>query len=213
MIESHWQAMGEFDKEHRVKLIVDEWGPWYRPGSEATPGDILEQTPTLRDAVFSGMTLDILNRHADKVSMGNCSQLINCLNSIYLAHEDRFVVTPVGHVFDLYSGHQGGELVRSVFSTPDVQYDRDGKPATFWGLAGSASLRDKNLLLTVVNPHTTQARETHIALRDAAAASAMARTISSTDIHAHNSFAHPDKVTPLRDEAASQAYLNETGRR
>jgi alpha-N-arabinofuranosidase len=67
-----------------------------RPGSEATPGNILEQTPTLRDAVFSGMTLDIFNRHAGKLHMANCAQLINCLNSLYLAHEDRFVVTPVG---------------------------------------------------------------------------------------------------------------------
>jgi len=71
LIEGHWQVMGEFDRERRIKLIVDEWGPWYQPGSEATPGDILEQTPTLRDAVFSGMTLDIFNRHAGKVVMAN----------------------------------------------------------------------------------------------------------------------------------------------
>ena len=37
MIENHWRIMGEWDTEHRVKLIVDEWGPWYRSGSEATP--------------------------------------------------------------------------------------------------------------------------------------------------------------------------------
>src|SRR5215472_3786306 len=36
LIERHWQLMGQTDKEHRVKLVVDEWGPWYRPGSEVT---------------------------------------------------------------------------------------------------------------------------------------------------------------------------------
>jgi alpha-L-arabinofuranosidase len=80
LIEGHWQVMSE-DPEHSVKLVVDEWGPWYKPGSEATPGDQLEQMPTLRDAVFSGMTLDIFNRHPEKVAMANCAQLINCLNS------------------------------------------------------------------------------------------------------------------------------------
>ena len=30
--------------------------------------------------------------------MANCAQLINCLNSLYLAHEDKFCVTPVGHI-------------------------------------------------------------------------------------------------------------------
>ena len=27
LIEGHWQAMGEFDLTHQVKLVVDEWGP------------------------------------------------------------------------------------------------------------------------------------------------------------------------------------------
>jgi len=200
MIESHWQAMGEFDKDRHVKLVVDEWGPWYRPGSELTPGDLLEQTPTQRDAVFSGITLDILNRHASQVAMGNCAQLINCLNSLYLAHEDRFVITPVGHVFDLYSGHQGGELVRSVFSAPEVQYDRDGKPATFFGLNGSASIRGKDLLLTVVNPDTKQARETTISLAGASAASATARVLATSHLHACNTFANREAVVPRSAE-------------
>ena len=113
--------MGEIDKDHQVKLIVDEWGPWYRPGTEATPGNILEQMPTLRDAVFSGMTLDIFNRNPEKVAMANCAQLINCLNSSYLAHEDRFVVTPVGHVFAMYAPHQGGQSIGAVFSAPSLQ--------------------------------------------------------------------------------------------
>ena len=141
LIEKHWQVMGQTDREHRVKLVVDEWGPWYRPGTEATPGDMLEQMPTLRDAVFSGMTLDIFNRHPEKVTMAACAQLVNCLNSLYLAHEDRFVVTPVGHVFDLYADHQGGQSLRTIFSAPQVKYDRDGSETTFWGLQGSASLK------------------------------------------------------------------------
>src|SRR5712664_3121630 len=198
LILGHWQVMSEFDHEHRVKLVVDEWGPWYRPGSEATPGDILEQTPTLRDAVFSGMTLDIFNRHAGKLHMANCAQLINCLNSLYLAHEDRFVITPVGHVFDMYAGHQGGESRRTIFSAPSVQYDRDGKPATFWGLQGSASLRGKDLLVTVVNPHTTQAREAEITIRGGSASSAMATTLSHADIRARNTFDNREAVIPQK---------------
>src|SRR5207302_9699009 len=130
--------MEEFDRDHRIKLIVDEWGPWYKPGSQATPGNILEQIPTLRDAVFSAMTLDIFNRHPEKVAMANCAQLINCLNSLYLAHEDKFVVTPVGQVFQMYAGHQGGQAVPTEFSAPATHYERDGKPATFSPLRGSA---------------------------------------------------------------------------
>ncbi|HXM95462.1 MAG TPA: alpha-L-arabinofuranosidase C-terminal domain-containing protein [Candidatus Dormibacteraeota bacterium] len=196
LITGHWQILGEFDHEHRVKLIVDEWGPWYRPGSEATPGNLLEQIPTLRDAVFSGMTLDIFNGHSDKVAMANCAQLINCLNNLYLAHEDKFVITPVGHVFELYASHQGGNALRSIFSAPTLHYDRDGKPASFWGLHGSASVRDKNLTITAVNPSTNESRLAEIALRGASVKGATISLISDSDIHAHNTFEQRNVVVP-----------------
>jgi alpha-N-arabinofuranosidase len=196
LINGHWQVMGEVDHAHSVKLVVDEWGPWYRPGSEATPGDQLEQIPTLRDALFSGMTLDIFNRHAEKVAMANCAQLINCLNSLYLAHEDKFCVTPVGHVFGMYAAHQGGQALRTVFSAPSITYSRDDKPASFWGLNGSASLHDKELVLTVVNPHVTEATETEIGVRAGRISSAVAVTLTHSDIHAHNSFDQSNAVRP-----------------
>jgi alpha-N-arabinofuranosidase len=161
-----------------------------------TRGDILEQTPTLRDAVFSGMTLDIFNQHPEKVAMANCAQLINCLNSLYLAHEDKFCVTPVGHVFDMYAAHQGGQSLRTVFSAPSVHYQRDANPASFAGLKGSASLHDKVLVLTAVNPHVSEACETEIGIPGAIIKSASATTLTAFDIHAHNSFEQRDVIVP-----------------
>jgi len=196
LVTGHWQVMGEFDHQRHIKLVVDEWGPWYRPGSEATPGDQLEQMPTLRDAVFSGMTLDIFNRHPEKIAMANCAQLINCLNSLYLAHEDKFVITPVGRVFELYASHQGGQALRTIFSAPNVHYDRDAQPASFWGLRGSASVRDKQLTITAVNPSTTESRSAEIILRGAGAKEASMSLLSNADIHARNTFEQPQTVVP-----------------
>jgi alpha-N-arabinofuranosidase len=196
LINGHWQVMAEFDPEHHIKLAVDEWGPWYRPGSELTPGDQLEQLPTLRDAVFSGMTLDTFNRHPGKVAMGCCAQLINCLNSLYLAHENRFCVTPVGHVFAMYADHQGGQSLRTDFSAPDIHYDRDGQPASFWGLQGSASLHGKEVVLTAVNPSVKDARAAEIAIRGARVRSAIATVLTSSDIHARNTFEQREALAP-----------------
>jgi len=196
LITGHWQVMSEFDRDHHVKLVVDEWGPWYRPGSEMTPGDILEQTPTLRDAVFSAMTLDIFDHHPEKIAMANCAQLINCLNSLYLAHGDKFCVTPVGHVFDMYAAHQGGQSLRTIFSAPGVHYERDGKPASLAGLRGSASLHDKVLVLTAANPHVSDACEAEISIPGAAIKSASATTLTASDIHAHNTFEQRDVIAP-----------------
>jgi alpha-N-arabinofuranosidase len=211
LINGHWQVMSESDPEHSVKLVVDEWGPWYRPGSEATPGDQLEQMPTLRDAVFSAMTLDIFNRNPEKIAMANCAQLINCLNSLYLAHGDKFVVTPVGHVFAMYAAHQGGQALRTIFSSPQVTYDRDRNPATFWGLNGSASLRTKELVITVVNPHVGEERPTEVGIRGASIKSGSTSILSSSDIHAHNTFDQPNALTPhTKDLQLSGKVVNIT---
>jgi alpha-N-arabinofuranosidase len=196
LITGHWQVMSEFDRDHKIKLIVDEWGPWYRPGSAATPGDALEQMPTLRDALFSGMTLDIFNRHPEKVAMANCAQLINCLNSLYLAHEEKFVVTPVGRVFELYRSHQGGQSLRTVFSAPTLHYDRDGKTSSYWGLNGSASIRGKEMTITAVNPSLSDSRLAEIVVKSATAKEANMTFITHSDIHAHNTFVQPDVVVP-----------------
>jgi alpha-N-arabinofuranosidase len=203
LIDGHWQVMGEIDRQHHIKLVVDEWGPWYRPGSEATAGDVLEQTPTLRDAVFSGMTLDIFNRHPEKIAMANCAQLINCLNCLYLAHEDRFCVTPVGQVFKMYAEHQGGQSLRTIFSAPSVHYERDRSPASFGSLKGSASLHEKQLVLTVVNSHVSEPREAEIMVRGASIRSATVSVLAGSDIHAHNTFAEPDAVVPQDQPTAN----------
>ena len=148
MIHGHWRVMNEFDAKRRIKLVVDEWGPWYKPGSEVAPTHILGQMITLRDAVMSGLTLDIFNRNPDKVAMACCAQLINNLNCLFFADGDKFVKTPVYYVFQMYSAHQGAQSVRAEFLSPSITYDRDGQPATFWGLKGAASVKGKNLTIT-----------------------------------------------------------------
>jgi alpha-N-arabinofuranosidase len=129
--------------------------------------------------------------------MANCAQLINCLNSLYLAHGDQFVVTPVGHVFEMYAPHQGNEGVRTLFSSPQVTYNRDGKQASFWGLKGAASARAKRLFLTVVNADISKPRETEIVLRGASATSGTASVLTNSDIHAYNSFQNKNVVRPV----------------
>lgn len=202
LIDQHWTVMGQYDRQHRVKLVVDEWGAWHKPGTEVDPTHLLGQQSTMRDAVLAGLTLDTFNRHADKVVMANVAQLINCLQSLFLAHEDKFVLTPTFHVFEMYSAHPGAQSVRTEFVSPRVSYTRDDKPADFQGLAGSASLLGKQLTLTVVNPDLSAPRETEIAVAGARIGSCQARVLSATDVHAHNSFENPNVLAP-RDETVS----------
>ena len=205
LINQHWTIMGEYDRQHRVKLVVDEWGAWYKPGSEVAPTHLLGQQSTMRDALLAGLTLDTFNRHADKVAMANVAQLINCLHSLFLAHEEKFIVTPTFHVFEMFMSHMGGRAVRAVFSAPEVQYTRVDKPAEFWGLSGSASINNKQLTLTVTNPHLSQPREAEIAVRGARAATAQAQVLAMPDVHAHNTFQNPRAVQPRNEQVTVAA--------
>ena len=207
LITDHWNVMGEIDRTHRVRLVVDEWGAWYKPGTEANNTHLLGQQATIRDAVLAGQTLDTFQRHADKVGMASVAQLINCLQSLFIAHEDKFVLTPTYHVFDLYSVHQNARAVRTVFSSPPLDYTRNGQPATMRGLAGSASLRGRQLVLTVTNPGLKGVRETEIVVRGAVIRSVGAITLAAGDIHTHNSFDDPHRIEPKPVAVAQNGNL------
>jgi alpha-N-arabinofuranosidase len=204
IVTDQWAVLGEFDTQHRVKLVIDEYGPWYRPGSAVDPTHLLGQQVTMRDAVHTAMTLDIFNRHADKVGMAACAQLVNCLNALFLTHEDKFAITPNYHVFDLYQAHQGAQAVRAEFSAPYIHYQRDGQAAQFFGLNGSASRKEKIVTLTVVNPAIDLPRETEIVVRGGTVASATAKILSAPDVHAHNTLEHEEVSAP----AVSNLRLN-----
>jgi len=129
------------------------------------------------------------------VSMAACAQLINNINALFMAHEDRFFATPNFHVFAMYAAHQGGQALRTEFSAPEVQYTREDRPARFWGLNGSASRKNQVVTLTIVNPDLSKTVDTEIALRGAAVASASGTVLAAIDIHAHNTFDQPNAVT------------------
>jgi alpha-N-arabinofuranosidase len=202
LITDHWSVMGEFDRQHRVKLVVDEWGSWFKPGTEMHPSHLLGQQNTVRDAVLAGLTLDTFHRHADKVAMANIAQLINCLQALFFAHEDKFAVTPTYHVFDLYLPHQGADSLRTLVSAPRSGYLRAGNPASIRGLSASASMKDKQLTLTVTNPDLKQSRETEIILRGATAKEIKVMMLGGGDAKAHNTFEDPRAVELKGGKAA-----------
>jgi len=202
IITDQWGAMGSYDPQHRVKLVVDEYGPWYRPGSALAPTHLAGQQVTLRDAILTAFTLDIFNRHAEKIGLAANAQLVNCLNALFFTNEDRFVVTPNFYVFQMYADHQGAEAVRVEFSAPDLKYVRDDKPARFWGLKGSASRRGNQLTLTAVNPSAKEPRQAEVVVRGARASGAVAQVLTSAELNAHNTFEHlgitEPKAEPVR---------------
>jgi alpha-N-arabinofuranosidase len=197
VIEDHWAEMGKFDAAHRTKLVVDEWGVWYPPGSEITPAYILSETITLRDAVHTGLTFDIFNRHAAKIAMANVAQSVNCIHSLFLAQGEKFVRTPVYYVFEMYRSHMGGRQIAISSPIAELNVPALAGPARLPGLSASASIRDRRLTMTLTNPSLDAALSMRIRLAGGARATeARGRVLTHPDMRATNSFADPDEVKP-----------------
>jgi alpha-N-arabinofuranosidase len=196
LVRNHWEIMGQTDRQHQVKLVVDEWGSWHKTDPSIAPNYLFGYYPSLRDALVSGLTLDIFNRHADKIALACDAQLINNINALFIAAEDRFIVTPNFYVFDMYKAHQGATSLRTVISGPIVeQASAHGLPA----LAGSSSIRGNRCTLTVVNTEAQNPQQTEINVRGRRIAGAKATVLTSRDIHAHNTFDQPNAISTVED--------------
>ena len=159
------------------------------------------------NSLFFDLSLDVFNRHADKVVMANIAQTINVLQAMILTDEEKMLVTPTGHVYAMYAQHQGGTSLRTAFEAENISVGN----ASLFGLAGSASLKDNKLFITVVNPHADSAVEASISLYDGSAKFAFATVLANSDIHAHNTFDAPNVVEPVEVSlSASGSVINHT---
>jgi alpha-L-arabinofuranosidase len=188
-------AMDAFDPQRRIGLIVDEWGTWH-PVEKGTNPRFLYQQNTLRDALVAATTLDIFNRHADKVVMANIAQTLNVLQSMVLTREAEMIVTPTGFVYQMYASHQGGKSLCMRLETDNATFDRGGKEEAIPCVAGSASLKENKLFVTLTNAHADQPAEVNVSLLGGASILAGSATILAGEIHAHNTFEQPEALIP-----------------
>ncbi len=196
LIRETWDLMGETDTAHKVKLVVDEWGTWANDDTAVAPHHLFGSVQTMRDAIVAGLTLDTFQRHADKVAMANVAQLLNNIQTLFLADADRFCVTPTYHVFRMYRDHRNGLAVRSQFAAPRIGYSFDTKTRDLVGLAGSASVNGNVLTVTAVNTGLTDQVESGIRVVGGSVTSAAGTVLTGPDVHAHNDFSGPDRVKP-----------------
>ncbi len=202
LIVDQWGQLAPFDPQHTIRLIIDEWGAWHKPGTEINKRHLFEQQSCLRDAMVAALTLDTFNRHADKVSMGNVAQLINNLHSLFLADGDKFVATPNFYVFEMYRPHQGATAVRTAIETPKIAYAVGSDRRELAGLTGSASINGKVLTLTLVNPRLADRVAAQVRIRGGSVRSGRRTILTHDQVTAHNTFASPNELVS-RSEGAS----------
>jgi len=192
LVKRHSAIMDEFDPQKKVGLVVDEWGTWYDVEPRTNQGFLYQQN-TLRDALVAGLTLNIFNRHCDRVKMACIAQLANVLQAMVLTENDKMIVTPSYWVFEMYAPHQGATLLPADLRAADYELNGQKIPA----VSASAS-RDEagKIHVTLCNLNPDDSARVDCELQGATARRLSGRVLTASEINAHNTFDQPDNVKP-----------------
>ncbi len=192
LITRHSTIMDRYDPQRRVGLIVDEWGIWHDVEPGTNPGFLYQQN-TLRDALIAAVSLDIFNRHAERVRMANIAQTLNVLQAMILTEPGKMVLTPTYHVFEMYAPHHDAvslplTLRAGMFESGGVRIPH---------VTGSAS-RDSSgqVFLTLSNLDPREAHALRLGVHGRRYGSVSGRVLTAPAMQAHNTFAQPEVVRP-----------------
>ena len=193
LVSNHIKMMDSVKPDHRVKLVIDEWGTWFDVEPGTNPGFLYQQS-TMRDAVVAGLTLNIFNKHADRIMMANIAQTVNVLQAVILTDGDKMVLTPTYHIFKMYKDHQENTLVGSFLTTKELTSEMNNKKS-YPQLTESASIDENGVVYsTLTNCSASEAVEIKCQVADTSVTEITAEILTG-DIHDKNDFENGERVT------------------
>ncbi len=192
IITHHAAIMDKYDPAKRVWLAVDEWGTWYDVEPGTNPGFLYQQN-TLRDALVAALNFNIFVKHADRLKMANIAQMVNVLQAMILTKDDKMVLTPTYHAFEMYKSYQDSTALGIDLTSP--WYNKDG--STMPAVSASAVRgKDGRLHIGLVNVDPNRAITVTAKLTGATPSSVTGRILTAPAINSHNTFEQPTVVKP-----------------
>ncbi len=191
LITKHGKIMDKYDPKKKVGMCVDEWGTWYKVEPGTNPGFLYQQN-TIRDALVAAITLNIFNKHSDRVKMACLAQMVNVLQAVILTEGDRMLLTPTYHVMHMYRYHQDAKLLSSKLTDVKAVGSNDD-PVPM--ITESVSM-DENGVITVTlgNLSADESETVELKLEEEGYHVVEAKIVASADIHDHNTFDAPNAV-------------------
>ncbi|KAB1440058.1 alpha-N-arabinofuranosidase [Candidatus Galacturonibacter soehngenii] len=190
LVSRHEAIMDQYDPERKIAMVVDEWGCWYDVEPGTNPGFLYQQN-TMRDALVAGITLNIFNKHCNRVKMANLAQMVNVLQSVILTEGEKMILTPTYHIFHMYRCHQEATLLESYIKTTEIGIEEEYKVPN---LHESVS-KDKDgvIHITLNNLSLTESYDIETILTEKNIIDVKA-DILTNDMAAHNTFSNPNQV-------------------
>lgn len=194
LIANNVAKMDKNDPGKKIAFDVDEWGTWYdvEPGTNA---GFLYQQNSIRDAVVAALNFNIFHAHADRVRMTNIAQMVNVLQAMILTDNDRLLLTPTYHAFQMYVPFQNAtSLPVSIRNNPQYRLGATAIPEIS---ASSARGQDGKLYLSLVNANPKKEAEIAVDVTGMKISVLRGSVLTASEMDAHNSFEHPQNVKPV----------------
>ena len=190
LIQRHGAIMDQYDPDKKIGMIMDEWGCWFNVEPGTNPGFLYQQN-TMRDALVAGVSLNIFNKHCDRVKMANIAQMINVLQAVILTEGEKMVLTPTYYIFQMYKNHQNAILLESHVNTDEVGVEEEYMVPK---LHESVS-KDKDgwITVTLSNLSTEDAEEMDMIFSDLLVKEVKGEILSAK-MQSYNSFDAPETV-------------------
>jgi len=192
LLEKNIEILDRYDRRGRIGLYVDEWGTWWDAEPGTNPGFLYQQN-TLRDAVSAAIFLNAFNTHCRRVRMANIAQTNNVLQAMILTENDRMILTPTYHVFEMFKVHQGATYLPTEVEGPEYEFSGE-QLAT----VNASASRDESgrIHLSLCNLDPGNPTELVCDIAGSEAREVSARVLTAAKMNAFNTFEMPDNVKP-----------------
>ena len=209
VIKKHCDIMDQKDPKKNIGLLVDEWGTWW----DEEPGTIrghLYQQNTMRDAMVAALSLNVFQRHTDRIKMANIAQVVNVLQSMILTDTKgtgHMVLTPTYHVFRMYNDFQDATFLPTSVQGDSIDVEGGrmynmtaGKiPAVSISAAKKA---DGTLVVALANTSLDKRQDVVLTLDGAKPKTVNGQILTCKNITDYNDFEHPTVVAPTNYKGA-----------
>lgn len=190
LIQRHSAIMDKSDPQKRIGLMVDEWGIWTDVEPGTNPGFLYQQN-SLRDAFVAAVTLNIFNRHCDRVKMANIAQMINVLQSMILTDKEKMILTPTYYVYQMFVPHHDATLLPEELNCADYALNSEQVPT----LSASSSVDSTGAIhVTLCNLNPNSPASLTGTIRGSSPKTVSGQVLTALAMTAHNTFDNPNAV-------------------
>lgn len=175
--------------KRRIRIAFDEWNVWY---PEAKP-PLLEQVTGVRDAVFTALVLNLLQRLCNEVAIACFAQTVNVLPLLITREDGSMLLSPQYLAFKLYVQNTGDTVIRTTVDAPHYQSSELGRPVCL--IDASATLSDDAAYIHLVNRSEDERVDCTVSIRGMVPAGARHLYVSGDSVEDRNTFEDPYRVT------------------